>query len=282
MSRRPFDLAKLDFEGIRLRKRKKLLLFSSLPVGVVMLITIKMLSLPVLSGIAHMNYGQSQNDSAISWLQPLTWANWMEPYKVYFNQGNAYFKSGKYDQSEGKFRQALESVPEAKECDVRINLALSIEQQADRLLSEKKYDAAILKYDDAKAVLYDGEDGCNVRFHNKMTESDNSNDSDDKENDNQQGRGNSGDNSRDVRNIEKRIKVKSSSAKQRRNDDKITQTDEKDSSTKDLKDTEQKMKKLEDNANKAQKKRVERNQQNRHNEDYEKNRGKSDYRKKSW
>ena len=38
----------------------------------------------------------------------------------------------------GKFRQALESVPEAKECDVRINLALSIEQQADRLLSEKK------------------------------------------------------------------------------------------------------------------------------------------------
>ena len=139
-----------------------------------------------------------------------------------------------------------------------------------------------MKYDDAKAVLYDGEDSCNVRFHNKMTESDNSNDSDDKENDNQQGSGNFGDNSRDVRNIEKRIKVKSSSAKQRRNDDKITQTDEKDSSTKDLKDTEQKMKKLEDNANKAQKKRVERNQQNRHNEDYEKNRGKSDYRKKSW
>ena len=27
MNRRPFDLAKLDFEGIRLRKRKKLLLF---------------------------------------------------------------------------------------------------------------------------------------------------------------------------------------------------------------------------------------------------------------
>ena len=65
MNRRPFDLAKLDFEGIRLRKRKKLFLFSSLPVGVVMLITIKMLSLPILSGVAHMNYGQSQNDSAI-------------------------------------------------------------------------------------------------------------------------------------------------------------------------------------------------------------------------
>ena len=145
-----------------------------------MLITIKMLSLPVLSGFAHMNYGQSQNDSAISWLQPLTWANWMEPYKVYFNQG-MLISNLEIWSIRRKFRQALESVPEVKECDVRINLALSIEQQADRLLSEKKYDAAILKYDDAKAVLYDGEDSCNVRFHNKMAESDNSNDSDDKE-----------------------------------------------------------------------------------------------------
>lgn len=59
-----------------------------------------------------------------------------------------------------------------------------------------------MKYDDAKAVLYDGEDSCNVEFHNKMrkmiiatilmTKKATIN-----------GSGNSGDNSQDVRNIEK-------------------------------------------------------------------------------
>ena len=287
MNRRPFDLAKLDFENIRLRRRKRLLLFSALPAGVVALVMIKMLSLPLLSNIAHGNYNKYQNDNAVSWLQPLTWLNWMESYKVYFNQGDAYFKSGKYDQAEEKFRRSLESVPAVKECDVRINLALSIEQQADRLLSDKKYDEAVLKYDDAKAVLYDGEDSCNVRFHNKSTgDGDQTSNRDQKDSkkgdDNNQDKNSSRNNSRDAQNIEKRVRDKSRHAKQSRNNDQTSQSNESNSSTQELKTTEQKLQKLEDNTNKAQKKRAERIQQNRNSVDYEKNRGQNDHEKKRW
>lgn len=55
MNRRPFDLAKLDFEGYDYADVRNYSYFNLLPVGVLMLITIKMLSLPILSGVAHMN-----------------------------------------------------------------------------------------------------------------------------------------------------------------------------------------------------------------------------------
>lgn len=285
---RPFDLAKLDFEGIRLRKRKKLLLLSAPLAIIVAVIMLKMLSIPVFSTIGYNNYDKLQYDSAISWLQPLTWFNWMEPYKVHFNQGNASFKSGKYEAAEQKFRQALESVPEDRECDVRINLALSLEQQADAFLSEKKYDEAILKYDDVKAVIYDGQDSCGVQFHNKYVNSDSGGDDegegdgDKQESDTQDNNDGSGDNQQDAKNIEKRVREKSSSAKQMRNNDEVSQGDERESSQQELKSTEEKMKQLEQNANRAQQERAKNQQSQRQNDDYERNKGQSNYGKKTW
>lgn len=272
MTGRPFDLAKLDFDTIRFKKRKKLLLVS-LPLCLVIgLFAIKMLSIPILSEIAYINYKRSDYTGAIAMIYPLNWLNYFESYKAPFNQGNAYFKNSNYSEAENKFRQALEMAPKERDCDVRINLALSIEQQADTFLAQKNYDQAILKYDEAKSVIYGGQDSCGVQFNDRLN-TDKTNDADgDKQSDKKD----------DVKKIEKRISQKSDNAKQSRNNDQANTTDNKESNKEDLKSTEEKLKKLQENADKANKRRAERQQSNREYREYEKREYSNDYKKKGW
>ena len=206
---RPFDLKKLDFDAIRLARRRKLLLYSLPITSVVIVICLKILSVPILSSVAHLSYEGSRHSSASQWLLPLYVANWIEPYKLPFNHGNTLFKQGDYQAAEGRYRQALERVPEKQECSVRINLALSIEAQADALMAKKSYDSAIILYDDMKAVLYDGEDSCGVQFNETLIDTEDS--SDDKKYDDSD--------SGQAKKLMKRAQEKSNSAKRLRNND---------------------------------------------------------------
>ena len=122
---RPFDLGKLDFEGIRLRRRRKLLLYSLPVCGLVLVITLKMLSIPVFSQVAHSSYRGTSYQAANNWLSPLGIINWFEPYKQPFDQGVAQYRLAEFVLAEQAFRAALITVPSEHECDVRINVALS-------------------------------------------------------------------------------------------------------------------------------------------------------------
>lgn len=291
-SNRPFDLGKLDFEGIRKRRRKKLLLFS-LPVCIIVgLVAIKMLSIPILSSVAHGQYKNKQYDATVGWMAPLNLVNIFEPYIVSYNQGNAFYKKGDFVKAEERYRKALEMVPAKHECSVRINLSLSIEAQADRLVNDKKYDEAIVRYDEIKAILRDGEDSCSVKLiddhKNQPDKKDDSKDKQDesggedsqneterqdenqsRESNDQQDEFDQSDNKKVSEKLEERVIKKSNDAKKARNQDNFqdsesTSDDQNSEKTDDIKN---KIKKLEDISSQSQLKMKQRQQSN--SNDYE-------------
>lgn len=159
---RPFDLAKLDFEKIRLRRRKRLLLFTSPLIIIACVVGIKWVSLSLFTTLSNDASKRGDYDSAISWLQPLTLANFIKPYIVYYNIGTAEFQKSDYDSAEKSFRRSLELRPGNDECSVRLNLSLTLEKQADLLVEADDIDNAIVKYDETKAVVLDSQTPCEV------------------------------------------------------------------------------------------------------------------------
>ena len=259
---RPFDLKKLDFEKIRLEKRRKLLRYSFPVCAVILLAAVKLTSFPLLSLAAHAAYKNGDNIQASFRLSPIYAMNLFESYKVFFNDGNALYKQARYDLAEKQFRQALQKAPKMRECPVRINLALSIEAQADALASEKHYDRAIIRYDEANAVLHDGEDSCGVQFASQTVDANN-------------------DDGKTAIVIEQRIRQKLTQIKQLRNGDQgISVTKPGDKEKVDVGSTDGKLKELDKrfiDAYNEQRKSQERNQ---HLEDYKD--ATPDHTKRNW
>lgn len=274
---RPFDLDRLNFDKHRLAKRRKLLLVSLIPCLVIGVVALKLISLSALATIAHSSYQSGDYDRTANTLSPLRTGNWFEPYLVHFDQANARYKQGDYQQAEESYRRALETVPEERECDVRINLALSIIGQADALLAQKSYDQAIVRYDDAKAVVYDGQHSCGVQFNDQSSSADQPKDGSD-------GAGDEDGDSRaknaaDARSLEKDIQSKSDTAKRMRNGDKTDVSDQSQTQA-DTSSTQSKIDRLERQAADAQQKRAQAQQTSRDLQNYDKQQPK--YDEKNW
>lgn len=63
---------------------------------------------------------------------PLLVANFHEPYVAWYNEGCVDFKQERYENAQEEFEKALTyKLPEKKECDIRVNLVLSILSQYD-------------------------------------------------------------------------------------------------------------------------------------------------------
>lgn len=78
----------------------------------------------VYNAIVIYRYNQSDYSSGT---EPLTVFNWNEPYVVYYNQGNIYYKNESYADAIESYEKALElNPPKEKECSIRINLALAM------------------------------------------------------------------------------------------------------------------------------------------------------------
>lgn len=298
---RPFDLKKLDFEAIRLRRRKRLLLYSLPICAIAGIVSLKFLAIAVFSTLAHDNYRQQQFSGAINWLQPLHIANWFESYKAPFNHGNALFKKGEVADAAAMYRKALETVPTKHECSVRINLALSLERLGDMAVNEKNIDEAILHYDQVKAVLRDGRDSCGIDIKEASLQQERSKDgsesgdkpgdsseSEDKKSTNKNGNctpseqsPGSSNNSQTVKTIESRVGDKSDKAKRGRNNDDQNGQQADDASPTDTKSTEDKIKDLEAKSNNARQRRAKSQKSRRQLADYEKNR-EYRYDRKNW
>lgn len=89
------------------------------------------------------------------------WLGFMEPWIEPYNLGNSYFKQKKYDKAIEEYDKALEikTLPEKKECDVRVNKALSlvIPIDTDNVTKENRR-SVIELLQEAMDVLT--EDGC--------------------------------------------------------------------------------------------------------------------------
>lgn len=277
-SQRPFDLSKLDFDGIRLRKRKKLLLWS-LPVSLMLLvIAIKLISVPIISSVAKSNFLNKRYYESTQILEPLYAGNWLEPYKLYYNQANGFYMSAMYIEAELGYREALKTVPREFECYVRVNLALSIEAQADVYFQEKKLDESILRYDEAKAVLRDGQDSCGVQFDNTSSEpkeyKPNSADKDGRDNLSRE------DNPLIAQSVMHRVVQKSDLAKQQRNSDDLSESQDLSESGETAETIQEKINKLEQKAMDSQRVKRRSVDSARAYSDYDKN--ERSYDNKNW
>lgn len=78
---------------------------------------------------------------------------WVAP----FGAGASAYRDGRYDDAIAHFRDALEDVPDDRECEVRRNLALSHEEQGDVLLAAGKKKPAKAEFATGRQVLAAGD-----------------------------------------------------------------------------------------------------------------------------
>ncbi|MCR1159924.1 hypothetical protein NEK97_00450 [Paenarthrobacter sp. UW852] len=113
------------------RRRLRLVIWSALPVLLVLAVAAKLLSVGLLGSAAGELFRNGQHDElarAASWLGV---ANMVEPYKAPFASGDAHVLAGEFAAARTDFEAALHAGTGDDECKVRVNLVLSIEKLGD-------------------------------------------------------------------------------------------------------------------------------------------------------
>ena len=142
----------------RRRRRAKYLLWS-LPVVVALVyVAVRLISLSVVNQTAlelfdSGAYAQSEERSTSLLDQDI-----IEPYLPYFNRGDAKAAQEQYTEAIDDFERALELAPADRQCDVRVNLALSWERLGDIYAVNGYPQGAIQLYQAAKTVIAEGDD----------------------------------------------------------------------------------------------------------------------------
>ncbi|MGP4032209.1 hypothetical protein [Pseudarthrobacter sp. 1C304] len=113
------------------RRRRHLLLWSTIPVLLALLVAVKLLSAAWFAGRAGDAFSRADVPAAESAASALGFANILEPHKAPFAAGDAMALRGEYGGARGAFEAALAAAPPADECRIRANLALSIERLGD-------------------------------------------------------------------------------------------------------------------------------------------------------
>jgi len=142
----------------RRRRRARYLLFS-LPVVIALLyVATRLMGLSVVNGAALDLFDQARFESSAEKSTELLDETVVEPYIPWFNRGDAYAAQEKYTDAIDDFEKALELAPAERECDVRVNLALSWERLGDIYAVNGYPQGAIQLYQAAKTVIAEGDD----------------------------------------------------------------------------------------------------------------------------
>ena len=151
----------------RLARRRRLLMRWSLPVVILAaVVSLKFLSAVGLNLIGTHSYERANYSTAADRYVNTQFANVVQPWKAYFNEGTAHYSAGKFFTAGGRFEIALEDVPKApegeprgpEECAVRVNYSLALEGTADETLAVGDAVMAEEYYTRALEMLADGAD----------------------------------------------------------------------------------------------------------------------------
>lgn len=125
---------------------------------IAILIFLKLLFNTIVNTVLINKYNNGEYSE--SQVKLLTFMNFPEGYVANYNYGNILYQNGEYESAIEKYKKALEGhVPKYKECNIRINYALSICKTVK--VNEKDQESiknAIQKYEEAINVLT--EQGC--------------------------------------------------------------------------------------------------------------------------
>lgn len=151
--------AKASREGLR---RRRMLLWSALPVLLVLCVAAKLLSVGPLAGQAARAFAANEAATvglAAGWLQP---ANILERHKAPFAAGDALILSGDTAAARSRFEEALELAPPASAdaCIIRLNLFLAVERLGDDKLRLEDPASAAALFTEALEIAAAASGGC--------------------------------------------------------------------------------------------------------------------------
>ncbi|MEQ7739861.1 hypothetical protein, partial [Escherichia coli] len=101
----------VDMNRGRALRRRRLLLWSALPVLLVLCVAGKLLSLNVLAGQAASAFEAGNSAAVEAAANALSVANAVEPYKAPFAAGDGRALAGDYTAAKLRFKDALAAVP---------------------------------------------------------------------------------------------------------------------------------------------------------------------------
>lgn len=141
----------------RLRRTKYLLW--SLPVVVALVyVAVRLIGLSVVNQTAIDLYDAGAYDASADRSTSLLDQTLIEPYLPWFNRGDAKAAQEQYTDAIDDFERALELAPAERQCDVRVNLALSWERLGDIYAASGFPEGAKQLYSAALAVIAEGDD----------------------------------------------------------------------------------------------------------------------------
>lgn len=142
--------------------RRRLLLWSAVPVLLVLLLAAKLLSLGVLADRAASGFAAGNASAVDAAARGMGVANVVEPHKAPFAAGDAAVLAGDYGTARHLFDQALGMVPagSGEECLVRVNLVLVIERLGDLRLQAGDPSSALPFFREALATAGQAPEGC--------------------------------------------------------------------------------------------------------------------------
>lgn len=152
------DVAKPDPSG-RLDRRRRLLLWSALPVVLALLLAAKLLSVALFSAQAVTAFENRDAAAVARAADGLGVANFLEAEKQAFADGDALVLAGDFAEARLRFEESLAAAPGADECRIRVNLVLSIERLGDAATEAGEAAAATL-FQEGLDVARDAPEGC--------------------------------------------------------------------------------------------------------------------------
>lgn len=156
----------VDQEKIRKLKRRRLFKIAIVPIIILSLTGLFFLRTGLFNVIYSTSYNSGSYDSAKMTADVQSIANVITPYIMYFDRGDALYKSGDYSGAEKEFKSSLKENPPSSElCKIYVNLSLSVEKQGDEKYNGNNYDEALVLYNSAEAILY--ENGCASKHNNE-------------------------------------------------------------------------------------------------------------------
>ncbi|BDZ51003.1 hypothetical protein GCM10025867_32440 [Frondihabitans sucicola] len=147
----------------RRKLRRRMFAWSLLPVVIVILVALKLLSMPTFAALSQATYGAKQYDRSVAMSDGLGVVNVFEPWVRHFDRGAGLAQIGVLVDARNELESALSLVPASHtdaSCMVRTDLALVVEQQGDSAVLDGTFDKASAFYKHALALIAAAPAGC--------------------------------------------------------------------------------------------------------------------------
>ena len=144
----------------RRKRRRRLLWWSALPALLVLCLSAKLLSMGMLADTAARSFAAGDSAGVADAAAGLRIANFIEPYRAPFADGDGLFLAGDFAAARQRFEEALSLAGTADECVVRVNLALTIERLGDAQAKAEDPTAAARLFAEGVAVVDAAPEGC--------------------------------------------------------------------------------------------------------------------------